>query len=401
MRVAQELYEWVWDCKSCKTTKILGRHESCQNCGMPRPKGDIFYDPGVEQVVTDPKLIAKASAGPDWICQHCEGSNSDLRESCKGCSAPRGSSPERNVIDYALGHEPMSDPTADKPRSYERGEWKKQPKPANESPTAAPRSSRDAGHKPAYVGRPAGAGVAGSDFAEFVKTPFGMLAGVFFILLGFLLYGVLKTNTEEVKLVRCDWARTITVERFKTVRESDWSVPHGGRVVSSALRIHHYRDVFSHNETRYHTRTERYQSGTERYRSGTRSKGNGFAEAVYSTRPVYSTRTVREPYTHAVYRKEPVYDRYYEYDIERWKFEREVRAAASDQKPLWPDPQLREKERENGRTEVYQAHFTDNRQKIHTLTLPEARWKHLEVGGTYKAEINYFRTLVKLTENNV
>lgn len=387
-----EQYEWVWDCESCDSKGILGRHQHCTNCNAPRPPGDIFYDPANAPEIKDEKLLRLASAAPDWLCEHCGGSTSGASTKCAGCSAPKGSSPVRRTVDYALGQEPKSSPTAPKPRSYEKEAWEKPRRSTGDLTSNRP----EAEQTPSFYDKSdvwsRGENKSRDKF-NWLSLPViaSVCATLIFIA---LIYAYFKTHVETIKLTKCTWQRVITVEKWKTVRESDWSIPSGGREVSHYRALHHYNKVFDHTETYYVT--ERYQSGTETYRSGTRSKGNGFAEATYSTRPVYSTRQVSR--TRPVYRDEAEYHTKYDYDIERWKFEREARLGADNQSPAWPNPNLASNERENGRKEEYHAIFLgpEPKRSIFDEVMPEARWKTFVVGNEYQAKINFYGQLKEI-----
>jgi hypothetical protein len=89
--------EGRWDCSSCETVGIRGRHTTCQGCGKSRPEGVRFYLPAGEPAVTDRAAIQRARAGPDWVCEFCGGSNRATRASCTQCGAEKGASTSQPV----------------------------------------------------------------------------------------------------------------------------------------------------------------------------------------------------------------------------------------------------------------------------------------------------------------
>ncbi|HEX8432380.1 MAG TPA: zinc finger protein, partial [Longimicrobium sp.] len=82
--------EGRWDCPSCGSTGIFGRHVECLSCGKPRPGGVRFYLSDDAPVLVDPERIAEARAGADWVCEHCAATNRATHPDCEGCGAPRG-----------------------------------------------------------------------------------------------------------------------------------------------------------------------------------------------------------------------------------------------------------------------------------------------------------------------
>lgn len=100
--------EGRWDCPSCGSKAVLGRHVDCPGCGKPRPAGTRFYLTADAPVVTDAAQLAEAKAGADWICGHCGASTRATQTDCGGCGAARGTSPTQPVIHYGAGQVPRS-----------------------------------------------------------------------------------------------------------------------------------------------------------------------------------------------------------------------------------------------------------------------------------------------------
>ena len=68
------------------------------------------------------------------------------------------------------------------------------------------------------------------------------------------------------------WDRVINTEVYKTVSESDWEVPEGGRVTDEKEEIHHYDQVLDHYETVEVEKSRQVQDG---YDTHTEYKDNG------------------------------------------------------------------------------------------------------------------------------
>lgn len=345
------ILEGRWDCSSCETKAILGRHKACPTCGNPRDESEDIYLPSDAVPVTDSSLLDLANAGVDWHCEHCGTDNRGDRVLCKNCGADRGSSPTRSTEVL----------TAPRPPAVRR----------RLSQPSAPRRSEPT-RGPLVVG---------------VILVIAVLFGVF---------SLLKTHKETLTIVSAPWVRTIDVEVYKTVREGNWSVPAGGREVHSERRVHHHDQVLVGHQTR--TRQVRVQTGTrtERYSMGVRDKGNGFYEEQFGERqvPVYGTQS--ETYQEPIYRNEPRYQTWYDYDIERWVRARTERASGSSPPASWPAVQVREKEREGPRSGQYKVVFSGRKRKQFEKPLAETEWLRYPVGGEATGTFNNLGRLVRL-----
>ncbi|HEX7239114.1 MAG TPA: Ran-binding zinc finger domain-containing protein [Longimicrobiaceae bacterium] len=339
--------EGRWDCPTCGTTGVRGRFTVCRSCGTPRPEGVRFYLPGDEPEVTEAELLRQAGAGADWICEHCGSSTRALEEECSGCGAPRGSSPEQDTHEYGLD---------DVPRSGE-----------------APRPAASLAPPPSTFRR------------SWIGKAFRWGLGVGVVAAG---VAVAVPNKVPVTVTGKTWERTVQVERERTVREEDWSVPSGGREVRHWRAVHHYDRVLDHYETRTRQVSDRVQTGTETYTCGTVDNGNGYFSDKTCTRPTYETVYRTETYEDPVYRQEPRYQTKYAYDIERWLPERVARAAGSeDAEPEWPGTGLKRKEREGARKEVYTLTFRDEEGKSYSKEIPRAQWDRHRPGETVTLKV--------------
>jgi hypothetical protein len=336
--------EGRWDCASCGAVGNLGRHVSCAGCGLPRPQGVRFYLPEDAEAVTDAALLAQAHAGADWICRFCAASNRDALPHCGGCGAPREQADVQAVTAYDEDEIPRSgrraaDAHAPPPAPKRGWSWRKR---------------------------------------------LGVAAGVAFAaVVGLLTLGGLLPegwDLHPAQVVDRSWERTVAVERYRTVREDDWQVPAGGRLVSSRREVRRYERVLDHYETKTRQVSERVQTGTRTYSCGSVDRGNGYFEDRTCTEPTYETRYRTETYQDPVYRQEPVYGTKYVYDIDRWMPERTERAAGAEDEPRWPAVTLRQKEREAGRKETYVVRFRDDDGETRQAELPLERWSGFRAG---------------------
>ncbi|HEX2095355.1 MAG TPA: Ran-binding zinc finger domain-containing protein [Longimicrobiaceae bacterium] len=325
--------EGRWDCSTCGTRGIRGRFTVCESCGTPRPDEVRFYLPANEQEVTDAGLLRQATAGADWICEHCGASTRALQDACSGCGAPRGSSKSQETYEYGEGELP---------------------------PTSTPEPVRVVSAPPPSTRR--------NRRGRFIRWGLGAagIAGI-----------VAIATPEKVPATVTDrtWERTVAVERYRTVEEEGWSLPEGGREIRHWQDVHHHEQVFDHYETRTRQVSEQVPSGTETYVCGTVDHGNGYFSDRECTRTTYTTQYHTETYQEPVYRSEPVYATRYRYEIERWMPERTARAAGREgEEPKWPDPGLKRQEREGRRGEVYTLTFVDEEGKVYTRQVPRDVW---------------------------
>jgi hypothetical protein len=366
------LREGRWDCPSCGSTAVRGRHVDCPGCGKPRPGGVRFYLTDDAPALVDPARLAEASAGPDWVCEHCGASSRAAEADCGGCGAPRGSSPTQRVIDYGPGQVPRTG--------------------------AAPPA---AGAPPSGVKKLAGGCLR-----------LGCLGVLGLMLLGNLLawlfppVGGEDLHSGVVAAKR--WERTVSLEARAVVAGEGWELPDSATRVRRERRVQRYDQVVDGYETvtrqvprteriadgtttRTRSVSERVQTGTRTYVCGHRDRGNGYFEDVECSEPEYETRTRTETYEEPRYRtetyyesvteREPVYRRvpvratYYRYRVPRWSPSRTVRAAGDTTAPHWPAFEPARSEREAGRTQTYQVDLRDARTgRVHTLNLPNGRW---------------------------
>jgi hypothetical protein len=352
--------EGRWDCATCGTVGLLGRDVVCSQCGTPRAEGTRFYLPEDAPEVTDAARLAEAGAGADWVCEHCGASARATEEACGGCGAPRGTSPTHQVQDYAL---------ADVPRAGGREERRAVPPP----PPAPPRKPRNP-----WIAR-------------------GMVAML--ALLGWCFF---RPREITATLSEKRWERSLEIEAYRTVRESDWSVPSGGRPVNSWQAVRSYRQELDHYETRTRTVTEQVQTGTRTYTCGQRDLGNGYFEDQTCTEPEYESRSHEESYQEPIYRQIPIYDTKYEYDVDRWVTDTVLVAqgAADDpadgDTPAWPSTRLDDRRREGERTEKYVLVFNDGSDHVYQREVPLAQYEALRVGTSTRIKVNNAGSLLEI-----
>ncbi|HEX6037211.1 Ran-binding zinc finger domain-containing protein, partial [Longimicrobium sp.] len=266
--------EGRWDCPSCGSRGIYGRHVECPGCGKPRPAGIRFYLTDDAPVITDAARLAEARAGADWVCEHCGASNRATVTDCGGCGAPRGSSPGQRIVDY---------PTAEVPRS---GEVPRPAGPLNAAKLST--SSRWRGKDaPAGDRKPPGKGAT--------CMGCGCLGGIVMLALSLLMS--LITTCADMRRVGGEdlvpaavtgkrWERSFLVEQRRVVNGTGWDLPDSAQVVRTERRRRGWGQEVDHYETvtRPVRRTREVQDGTvtrtREVRDGSRTETREVEEEV-------------------------------------------------------------------------------------------------------------------------
>ena len=323
-----------WDCPYCGNKGIRGDNKHCPACGNPVPPDIRFY---LKEDAKEEVAESEKNDDANWICEYCSAQNDAKADVCINCGAPK-SEAERDYFGNAMN--------GAAPR----------PAPLPEAPvqTAPPKSS---------------------------KRGLIIAAAVLFIV-GFFIW-LLSPVTKSAVIEGFEWERTIEIEEFQKVEESDWSLPAGARLQYSREEISHYVQVIDHYERR--TRQVSHQE-FDGYDTSYRDLGNGQFEEVQT--PRYRTVWEEEEYEEPIYRSQPVYETKYYYDIDRWIKVSEAYTSGQDHDPYWKDtgldtsvssPQYGDR-REGARSEKYYAVITDKKGNTKKIEYSFSEWSALSVG---------------------
>ena len=338
--MAKRIVEGLWDCPYCGTRAIGGLTKTCPCCGHPQDTDTRFYM-GNKKHYLEADLAAEYGQGPDWVCPYCNSLNRIRYKYCSGCGAPKESASD----DYFSNEE--------------KAQKKKMAAPPSErSPVTERKSLR--------------------------KKPVLILA-VLLALLAVVLFAFWPRNyTAEVRTRA--WARSIDIEAWVTVQESDWSVPDGGRTYERRREIHHYVQVLDHYETRTRQVAKQVYDGEETHTSYSNNGDGTFTENTYST-PRYRTEYETETYKEPVYRSEPVYETKYYYEIERWVTDRTEKSSGADNEPYWPEYTLADNERTGYTGEVYNMALLAGENR-YTVYLPLEWWETFRAGDQVEITVS-------------
>lgn len=229
-------YEMLWDCKFCRTPKLLGlTHRHCPVCGAPQnADGRYFPDDNEKRRVADHKYY-----GRDRVCEHCHTFNSRNNQHCRDCGAPLDSAKDAPVKSDAGEAKGLLDHAA-------------QTKPRKVLETRT-----------------------GSRWALWVA----LIVGALIVGLGVFFFWKRDTTFE---VVGHEWVRTIDIERFGPVRETAWC----DQLPGSARELGRHREVRSHEQVRdgETCSVRRVDQGDGTFREVKH------CEPRYTSRPVYDQR---------------------------------------------------------------------------------------------------------------
>ena len=396
------IIEGLWDCSYCGTKGIGGSKRTCTNCGRSRDSDTTFYLPGQKRYVSN-ETARKVSRKPDWLCEYCGQLSPDSAKECISCGALRTS----ENLDYFQNKAKREAEEAEK-------RVRETPTHSNsylyedmsyEKPTTSQKKVEDPWNKKmkenySFVEEKS----SSSKFFDSLKT-FNWTPIIAFILIAALVVGLVYLfipKEHQLTVTDIRWERNIDIQEYRTVNESDWYLPDGGRLQYTNREIHHYEDVLDHYETKTRQVPKERYVRTETVVTGYRDLGNGYFEEITSSRDIYETYYETETYQEAVYRSEPVYRTKYYYEIERWVYDRTATSQAADKHPVWPVLNLAENERESSRKETYTVTGKDEEGEEYTFTLSYADWERVHLGQEIEVKLSFGHgELISVDENFV
>ncbi|HEU4884032.1 MAG TPA: zinc finger protein, partial [Longimicrobium sp.] len=366
--------EGRWDCPSCGSKAVYGRHVDCPGCGRPRPAGIRFYLTEDAPAIVDAAQLAEARAGADWICEHCQASNRATIQTCAGCGAARGTSPTQPVQDFGMGAVPRTGASTETSASA--------PAAALGTIPAQPVYAAGTGATTG-TGTPTAAPAGGLAAARGSRWILPAVAAVFVglcVLIGWAasteasrgpdpLYSYVPTPPVPAVVEGKRWDRRIEARLLSAlIPGQGYALPEGARVLTTQQQRTGDRRVVDHYVTStrqvertvsvpdgYETVTEEVEetveTGTRTYTCGQRDLGNGYFEDQECSEPEYETRTRtvsrRQPRYREetrmetvtdrtpVYRTVPVYRTWYTWNQPVWR-DTVYLASGDTTQPEWP-----------------------------------------------------------------
>lgn len=402
--MSERIVRGYWDCPYCDSKDIDGLVDNCPNCGRHKPENTKYHLKGAiphenkiykksvveESDVLTTEELQKAGISKEecdgnhkeWVCSYCNSLNNWADKFCTSCGSPK----EEADLEYGMQKREKSSNNLEEyvflrgddeeSSKYFKEKLEEKPKIIAEDNNDFTSKSENAEkeytfkNKLSDLFRLIGGGIADNALPIIMSLIFLFCAGVLFY-----------PHKETVTVTGFEWARNISIEDLRTVQESDWSVPSGGRVYKEQTELKTYVSVIDHYETKTETKSRQV---IDHYDTEYSYSDNGNGTFTEHTRqvPVYKTEYYEETHQEPVYRQDPVYATKYYYDIDKW-FDsgRDYPSSGTDKNPYWnTDYTLAEKERDTDRTEKYTV-FYDNG-KSDDLKLDD--WLNRNVGDQYK-----------------
>ena len=204
------------------------------------------------------------------------------------------------------------------------------------------------------------------------------------LILWFIIHIITYRQIVTTTVTYIGWDTAIQVQRYQTNNHGDWYVPNGGRVTNSYTKQRGTVRVLDHYERNRHTRSGGY--------TGTGKNRRSLPDVVYYT-------------SDPVYRNDPVYDTWYEYDLDEWTFIEPLRAKGTGHEWYMPDtsdgtyndiPQIGNKRLGMPMTHFFIVFHGDKQD--YTADMPEDRWKMHAMGGRYDITLNWLGQLLEINK---
>ena len=360
-----------WDCEYCSQKGIPANVRHCPKCGNPVGQNVKYYLPTGSKDYVDPQEVPK---GPDWKCTYCESYNRYEDKVCSNCGASK-----LEGTDYFQNHSEVS--------GENRSTYHSNANTASDERIFSDNHEDDT-EAYSYGGSYSGYKGTQLDSRNWLKR---LLAGLAIIA---AVIGIIVLVTPKEKILTVDgfsWERTLYIDKYKTVNESDWNMPAGARLRSTRSEIRSYDHQLAGYRTE--TYTEKEIDYYETYVAGYEDQGNGYFKEIYKSRPVYKTvtKTREVPY----YVDVPVYATKYYYEIDKWVAERNVVTTGTDKEPYWGKepspgsaiPKLGD-ERVSSRAEQYYIVGTvTGSETSQSYTIAYNDWINLQEGDTIRCKV--------------
>ncbi|MEM7020372.1 MAG: zinc ribbon domain-containing protein, partial [Pseudomonadota bacterium] len=198
------------------------------------------------------------------------------------------------------------------------------------------------------------------------KTKFIVIGVIAAIIIGVLVM-IFWTKEVSVTLTGHSWAREVKIDDYAARSESAWcdSTPYEAYGVSRSQKVRSHKQI-PDGET---CTTRRVDQG----------------DGTYKQKRECRTK----------YRKEPIYDAWCTYRINRWGYDRSAKAQGADLNPAWPQVNLRcsnQKrlgcERESGRIASYYLTLQSAEDgETHQCDVKEQLWRQAQPGSQWSLEV--------------
>lgn len=341
MSQESNVYEMLWDCKFCGTTKLLAKSQKfCPVCGAAQdPKTQYFPSDDEKVAVKDHRFV-----GADLICGSCGTPNSASSEYCTQCGAPLA-----NAQAVEAGQSRM----AAAGERFDTGEKRDIVKEQMEADLARARAAEQ--RQQAARRRP---------------LIIGAVIAVVVIIIGVIAF-LMSTTQAGVLVTGHSWERVINIEDYGPRAESAW------------------RDQVPVNYNAGSLTCSRRQRDTRQVPDGEECRN------VQVNQGDGTFRQERQCTTR--YRDEPIYDDWCAFTVDRWAVARTVKAEGDslDDNIAWPQTNITRTgtcngcEREGERQERYIVYFknTQNDSTYECAFTDQSQWASFRVESLWQMDI--------------
>lgn len=319
-----EVEEWhvemFWDCTQCGHIGNRGRDKTCQGgCGHQLDDDEEFYLPkNVNDKVTDPELLRKATGGADWTCRFCKSQQFRVDRICEQCgSNQKESTPISRFTIESLEEHENSIPPPKQDSGLNRDLLRKVAQ-RSEPPPNPPERFR----VPTWV----------------------WVAPIGFSLLALLIWFLIPKEV-DAKVVDVYFQHAVHIQKYQEFHRTGWDPP--GRAINVQKieeKIHHHDHVPDGFKTEYYSvdvidYNNCWRTPKNCVNTNCKSQKNGFAKCsktctggdkVCGTKKDKRSRQVQK------YRDVSVLRGWYGWDIWEWEHDRDVFATGHTQNVYWP-----------------------------------------------------------------
>lgn len=329
-----EVYEMLWDCRFCGTTKLLGKtHRFCPSCGSPQDPEWRYYPADDEKIAVKDHIFV----GADRTCPACGTLNAGNAEFCPRCSAPQTEAAK--VKQLGLRHAMTGQALAQEDLN----------------------ARRDAEAAAFVSGKPQVAEESGG-WGIWKWLLIAVVLGA----IGFGVYTMFSTQESKAVLTDLRWERAIAIEQLSAIP---------GNSVCNAMPVNAYNVT----RRREQVDTRRVQDGETCTRQQV-DQGDG----------TFREQQVCQP----KYRSEPVYGDVCYYTVDRWVVNREVASHGNkDTPPYWAETKIsrsgacRGCEREGNRSEQYVFVLKTEDNEQHECAVEFNVWQNATIESTWSLEV--------------
>ncbi|MBC8171086.1 MAG: zinc ribbon domain-containing protein [Anaerolineae bacterium] len=328
-----QVYEMMWDCRFCGTTKLLGKtHRFCPSCGSPQDASWRYFPADDEKIAVKDHVYV----GADVVCSYCGTLNSGNAEFCRNCGGPQTEAAKVKALTE---------------RSAATGQ-----KLAREELTAR----QDVEAAVAVSGKPQTVEKSGWKLWQLA------LIGVVILAIGGGLFTVFSTKSATVVLSGFRWDRSIEIERLSAVSDSSGcnSMP---------------ADAYSVTRRREQVSSKQVADGQTCTR---RQVDNG--DGTFREQESCQTK----------YRSEPVYGDVCYYTVDRWTTSRQAQSQGDKStEPNWANTSItrtgscRGCEREGSRSENYVLIFKGDGDNVYECEVERQMWDNASMESVWNLEV--------------